>query len=189
MVDSWLPHRYADVIRAQAREVDRILSAWVRGQALCCLILALYYALALTVAGLDLGLIVGMAAGLLSFIPYVGSITGGVTALGLAHGAVPVLARGHRGRLCAGCRADPGRLRDLSAVPRRPGGTAGGVGDFRVVRRGGGVRLRRRDAGGAGGGDHRRAVPLLAAALSGEPAVSRSADTALRLPAFAISFL
>ena len=84
MVDSWLPHRYADVIRAQAREVDRILSAWVRGQALCCLILALYYALALTVAGLDLGLIVGMAAGLLSFIPYVGSITGGVTALGLA---------------------------------------------------------------------------------------------------------
>ena len=37
-----LPHRYAEVIRAQAREVDRILSAWVRGQALCCLILALY---------------------------------------------------------------------------------------------------------------------------------------------------
>jgi predicted PurR-regulated permease PerM len=89
MVDSWLPHRYADVIRAQAREVDRILSAWVRGQALCCIILALYYASALTVAGLDLGLIVGIAAGLLSFIPYVGSITGGVTALGLALAQFP----------------------------------------------------------------------------------------------------
>jgi predicted PurR-regulated permease PerM len=89
MVDSWLPHRYADVIRAQAREVDRILSAWVRGQALCCIILALYYASALTVAGLDLGLIVGMAAGLLSFIPYVGSITGGVTSLGLAMAQFP----------------------------------------------------------------------------------------------------
>jgi predicted PurR-regulated permease PerM len=89
MVDSWLPHRYADVIRAQASEVDRILSAWVRGQALCCLILALYYASALTVAGLDLGLIVGMAAGLLSFIPYVGSITGGVTAIGLALAQFP----------------------------------------------------------------------------------------------------
>lgn len=89
MVDSWLPHRYADVIRAQAREVDRILSAWVRGQALCCLLLALYYALALTVAGLDLGLIVGIAAGMLSFIPYVGSITGGVTALGLAMAQFP----------------------------------------------------------------------------------------------------
>ncbi len=84
MVDSWLPHRYAEVIRAQAREVDRILSAWVRGQAMCCVILAVFYASALTLAGLDLGLIVGMAAGLLSFIPYVGSITGGVTAIGLA---------------------------------------------------------------------------------------------------------
>jgi predicted PurR-regulated permease PerM len=89
MVDSWLPHRYADVIRAQAREVDRILSAWVRGQALCCILLALYYALALTVAGLDLGLLVGLAAGMLSFIPYVGSITGGVTALGLAMAQFP----------------------------------------------------------------------------------------------------
>jgi predicted PurR-regulated permease PerM len=89
MVGSWLPYRYADVIRAQAREVDRILSAWVRGQALCCVILALYYASALTVAGLDLGLIVGMAAGLLSFIPYVGSITGGITAVGLAMAQFP----------------------------------------------------------------------------------------------------
>jgi predicted PurR-regulated permease PerM len=89
MVDAWLPHRYAEVIRAQAREVDRILSAWVRGQALCCLLLALYYALALTIAGLDLGLIVGLAAGMLSFIPYVGSITGGVTALGLAMAQFP----------------------------------------------------------------------------------------------------
>jgi len=89
MVDSWLPHRYRASIRAQAREVDRILSAWVRGQAMCCMILALYYASALSMAGLDLGLIVGMAAGLLSFIPYVGSITGGVTALGLAMAQFP----------------------------------------------------------------------------------------------------
>jgi predicted PurR-regulated permease PerM len=99
MVDSWLPHRYADVIRAQAREVDRILSAWVRGQALCCLLLALYYALALTIAGLDLGLIVGLAAGMLSFIPYVGSITGGVTALGLAMAQFPAW----RGVIVIGC--------------------------------------------------------------------------------------
>ncbi len=89
MLDSWLPYRYRGVIRAQAREVDRILSAWVRGQALCCVFLALYYAGALTVAGLDLGLIVGMTAGLLSFIPYVGSITGGLTAIGLALAQFP----------------------------------------------------------------------------------------------------
>jgi predicted PurR-regulated permease PerM len=83
-VGSWMPRRYTGVIAAQAREVDRILSAWVRGQAMCCLILAFYYATSLTAAGLDLGLIVGLAAGLLSFIPYVGSVTGGVTAIGLA---------------------------------------------------------------------------------------------------------
>jgi len=89
MIDSWLPQRYAAVIRAQVREVDRILSAWVRGQALCCVLLAAYYIVALSLAGLDLGLIVGLAAGILSFIPYVGSITGGVTAIGLALAQFP----------------------------------------------------------------------------------------------------
>ncbi len=84
MVGSWVPRRYDAIISAQATEVDRILSAWVRGQAMCCLILAFYYATSLTAAGLDLGLIVGLSAGMLSFIPYVGSVTGGVTAIGLA---------------------------------------------------------------------------------------------------------
>jgi predicted PurR-regulated permease PerM len=88
-IDSWLPRRYADVLRAQAREVDRILSAWIRGQALCCVILAAYYALALTAVGLEFGLIVGLTAGVLSFIPYVGTITCTITSLGLALGQFP----------------------------------------------------------------------------------------------------
>jgi predicted PurR-regulated permease PerM len=88
-VDSWLPRRYAGVLRAQAREVDRILSAWLRGQAICCVTLALFYALALSMVGLDLGLIVGVSAGVLSFIPYVGTITGGVTSIGLAFAQFP----------------------------------------------------------------------------------------------------
>ena len=87
--DSWLPHRYAEVLRAQAGEIDRILSAWLRGQAMCCLALVIYYAVALSAVGLDLGLIVGMASGLLSFIPYVGSITGLVVAVGLALAQFP----------------------------------------------------------------------------------------------------
>jgi predicted PurR-regulated permease PerM len=69
-VDIWMPRRYADVLRAQAREVDRILSAWVRGQALCCLVLAGFYAFTLSLVGLDL--------------PYVGSIVGAVASIGLA---------------------------------------------------------------------------------------------------------
>lgn len=88
-VDSWLPLRYRDVIRAQATEVDRILSAWVRGQAMCCMILALFYAFGLTMVGLDLGLVVGLSAGILSFIPYVGSISGALTSLGLALAQFP----------------------------------------------------------------------------------------------------
>lgn len=89
MVDSWVPRRYVPIVRAQAKEVDRILSAWVRGQALCCVILALFYIIALQLVGLEFGLIVGLAAGLLSFIPYVGSITGGVTSLALAAAQFP----------------------------------------------------------------------------------------------------
>lgn len=88
-VDGWLPRRYAGVLRAQGREVDRILSAWLRGQALCCLALAAFYAIGLQLAGLDLGLIVGISAGLLSFIPYVGTITGAITSIGLAFAQFP----------------------------------------------------------------------------------------------------
>ncbi len=88
-VDAWLPLRYAGLLRAQAREVDRILAAWVRGQATCSLLLALYYATALSIIGLDLGLIVGIAAGVLSFIPYVGSITGFAASIALALAQFP----------------------------------------------------------------------------------------------------
>jgi len=88
-IDGWLPRRYAGAFRMQAREVDRILSAWLRGQALCCILLAGFYAVGLSLAGLDLGLIVGLSAGVLSFIPYVGTITGAVTSIGLACAQFP----------------------------------------------------------------------------------------------------
>jgi predicted PurR-regulated permease PerM len=80
-VDTWLPRPYEGVIRAQAIEVNRILAAWIRGQAICCLILAVIYAVGLTIVGLDLGLIVGLTAGLLSFIPYVGTVVGAASAV------------------------------------------------------------------------------------------------------------
>ncbi len=98
-VDTWLPRPYEGVIRAQAVEVNRILAAWIRGQAICCLMLATIYAVGLTIVGLDLGLIVGLAAGFLSFIPYVGTIVGALAAVGLSlsqapgwHGVLSVLA-------------------------------------------------------------------------------------------------
>ncbi len=88
-VDSWLPRPYESVIRAQAVEVNRILAAWIRGQAICCLALAAVYGMGLTIIGLDYGLIVGLAAGMLSFIPYVGTLLGGITAILLSLTQMP----------------------------------------------------------------------------------------------------
>jgi predicted PurR-regulated permease PerM len=83
-IDAWLPRRSAATLRQLARDTDRVLSAWLRGQLICCALLAVYYAVALSAVGLELGLTVGLMSGVLSFIPYVGSITGLFTALALA---------------------------------------------------------------------------------------------------------
>ena len=83
-IDSWLPEAHAQVIREQAALVDRTLAGFARGQALVCLILGAYYGIALTLIGLDFGLIIGLGAGLISFIPFVGSIIGFAVSLGLA---------------------------------------------------------------------------------------------------------
>jgi predicted PurR-regulated permease PerM len=83
-IDSLLPLEHAETIREQLRLVDRTLAGFVRGTASVCLLLGTFYSIGLTLAGLEFGLIVGILAGLLTFIPYVGSITGGVLSVGLA---------------------------------------------------------------------------------------------------------
>ena len=83
-MDGWLPRRRAAVIREQVREINRTLSGFVRGQASVCLILAVFYGVGLTIVGLELGLIVGIGAGLISFVPYLGSIAGFLVGVGLA---------------------------------------------------------------------------------------------------------
>ena len=84
-VDSWLPRAHVRAIRTACGEIDQTLAAYVRGQALVCVILAGYYGLALTIAGVDLGLVIGAAAGLLSFVPYLGVLSGLVAAMGMAY--------------------------------------------------------------------------------------------------------
>lgn len=83
-VDGWLPRDHADTIRVQMREINRTLSGFIRGQATVCLCLGMIYGIGLSLVGLDLGLVIGLASGMLSFIPYLGSITGFVTGMGLA---------------------------------------------------------------------------------------------------------
>jgi len=83
-IDGWLPRQHAETVREQVREVDRTLAGFVRGQASVCMALGIFYALALSFAGLNFGLVVGLIAGLLSFIPYVGSLVGFGASVGIA---------------------------------------------------------------------------------------------------------
>lgn len=83
-VDSWLPRDHAPAIRQIAREVDAAMAGFIRGQGTVCLLLGFFYALALTFAGLNFALLIGLASGLLSFIPFVGAILGFVASVGVA---------------------------------------------------------------------------------------------------------
>ena len=83
-VDSCLPRRHITELRQVFHEIDRTLSGFIRGQALVCAIQATYYGVALTIAGLQFGALVGVLAGILTFIPYVGAVLGLGTALAIA---------------------------------------------------------------------------------------------------------
>ncbi|WP_339763627.1 AI-2E family transporter [uncultured Sulfitobacter sp.] len=83
-IDSLLPRDHAPVIRRLARDIDKTLASFIRGMGTVCLILGTYYAIALMLVGLQFGLVVGFIAGLVTFIPYLGAVLGGVLAIGLA---------------------------------------------------------------------------------------------------------
>jgi predicted PurR-regulated permease PerM len=75
-VDNWIPPARRETVRALAREVDDTIGGFVRGQSALCLILAVYYAATLSLIGLKHAALIGFAAGLISFIPYLGSLSG-----------------------------------------------------------------------------------------------------------------
>jgi predicted PurR-regulated permease PerM len=82
--DNLLPRPYAPTIREQMRLVDATISGYLHGQALVSLIVGIYYAVALSIVGLNFAVILGIVVGILSFIPYVGEATGVLLAIGLA---------------------------------------------------------------------------------------------------------
>ena len=83
-IDGMLPLDHAPTVRRLAREIDAVLAGFVRGQVSVCLALGTFYAVALMAAGLQFGLIIGVIAGAITFIPYIGSLVGGTLAIGLA---------------------------------------------------------------------------------------------------------
>jgi predicted PurR-regulated permease PerM len=83
-IDHWLPRAHAATIREQLGLIDQMISGFVRGQAMVCISLGLFYGIALVLVGLQFGLVIGLLTGLFSFIPFVGAFTGSMIALVVA---------------------------------------------------------------------------------------------------------
>lgn len=83
-VDGWIPRNHLGAVREISADMNKAIAGFVRGQGSVCLILGIYYAAGLTLTGLNFGLLIGLFSGLISFIPYAGSLVGLVLALGVA---------------------------------------------------------------------------------------------------------
>ena len=79
-IGALVPTRHRIAVTQIAKDVDAVLGEFFRGQLIVMLILALAYSVAYSLLGVRLAVVIGLAAGLLSFIPYVG----GAAALGMA---------------------------------------------------------------------------------------------------------
>lgn len=83
-VDNLIPIHHRDTVRALFREMDAAISGFVRGQAIVCVILGVFYSVALISIGLNFALLIGMTAAFLSFAPYIGTMVGFLLATGVA---------------------------------------------------------------------------------------------------------
>lgn len=83
-VDSWIPRDHLGTVRKIATDIDLAVAGFVRGQGTVCLVLGIFYAVSLTIVGLNFGLLIGLFTGLIGFIPYVGSMIGLVLSVGVA---------------------------------------------------------------------------------------------------------
>lgn len=80
-MESFVPRRWLGKTREFVRETDRLMSQYLRGQLLVIAVLAAFYPTALTMAGLDMALPVGLLTALAVFIPYIGFASGLALAL------------------------------------------------------------------------------------------------------------
>lgn len=82
-IDDTIPRDHLATVRTIALDMDRAVAGFIRGQGTVSILLGAYYAIGLTVVGLNFGLLIGMFAGIISFIPYVGSMIGLILAIGV----------------------------------------------------------------------------------------------------------
>lgn len=83
-IDRWLPRTYEPTIRGIFTDINITIGGFVKGQAFVCLMIGTYYSIALTLAGLDFGIVVGIVIGVMAFIPYVGAFVGFMLSIGIA---------------------------------------------------------------------------------------------------------
>jgi predicted PurR-regulated permease PerM len=83
-LDSWLPRDHAATARTLLLQIDATLAGFLRGQAMVCALLGAFYAVGLTLVGLDHGLLVGLLTGVLSIVPFVGMAVGMMAGLAVA---------------------------------------------------------------------------------------------------------
>lgn len=74
--DNLIPRRSYKTVKSLLEDINKKLSGFVRGQLSIAFALAIIYAIALTIAGLKFGFLIGLMAGILSIIPLVGSTIG-----------------------------------------------------------------------------------------------------------------
>lgn len=83
-LDDWLPRLYEPTIKHLFIEMNTTIGGFARGQAIVCLLVGLYYSIALTLVHLDFSLVVGCVIGIMAFIPYVGAFVGFMLSIGIA---------------------------------------------------------------------------------------------------------
>lgn len=84
-LDSLLPRKNAETVREQCRIIDATLAGFLRGQLNVCILLGLYYAIGLSLVGLNSGFIIGLVTGFLVIFPYVGLLLGMLVGLTVAY--------------------------------------------------------------------------------------------------------
>ena len=183
-IDGWIPLPHRESVRSIARDIDAALAGFVRGQSLVSLVLGLWYSIGLTLVGLNFGFLIGISGGVLSFVPYIGSLIVLLlaTAVAVVQGwpdwtlIAETLAVVVAGQFLEGKRAlaEPRRRLDRPA-PR--------LADVRPRRLFDHLRLHRAPGRGPAVGGSRRAVPLRLAQISVELALyGRSEDRPHRRP-------
>jgi predicted PurR-regulated permease PerM len=79
-----IPPTSLERVEGYAERFDRVLSGYLRGQLIVCVCLGTIYSVGLSAIGIRFGFLIGLLAGVLSIVPYVGFATGLLGAVGLA---------------------------------------------------------------------------------------------------------